>query len=58
MGRAMKRCDGRDDVDPRSHPPTVIPRMRGIQYTAASRFYHRRLWNTGSPACAGDDEWG
>ena len=29
--------------------------MRGIQYAAASRFYHRRLWNTGSPAFAGDD---
>ena len=37
------------------------PRMRGIQYAAASRFHHWRLWNTGSPAqCAiahkaGDD---
>jgi hypothetical protein len=31
------------------------PRMRGIQYAAASRFYYRRLWNTGSPAFAGDD---
>jgi hypothetical protein len=29
--------------------------MRGIQYAAASRLYHWRLWNTGSPACAGDD---
>jgi hypothetical protein len=25
------------------------PRMRGIQYAAASRFYRWRLWNTGSP---------
>ncbi|MEH2535608.1 hypothetical protein V1277_005093 [Bradyrhizobium sp. AZCC 1588] len=29
--------------------------MRGIQYAAAYRFNHWRLWNTGSPACAGDD---
>jgi hypothetical protein len=29
--------------------------MRGIQYAAAFRFYHRRFWNTGSPAFAGDD---
>ena len=33
----------------------VIPAHAGIQYAAASRFFHRRLWNTGSPACAGDD---
>jgi predicted membrane protein len=26
-----------------------------IQYAAASRFILRRLWNTGSPAFAGDD---
>jgi hypothetical protein len=32
------------------------PRMRGIQYAAASRFSHCSLWNTGSPAFAGDDE--
>ena len=31
------------------------PRKRGIQYAAASRFDHRRLWNTGSPAFADDD---
>jgi hypothetical protein len=31
------------------------PRMRGIQYAAASRFNHGCLWNTGSPAFAGDD---
>jgi len=29
--------------------------MRGIKYGAASRLYQRRLWNTGSPAFAGDD---
>jgi hypothetical protein len=32
------------------------PRMRGIQYAVLSRFNRRRLWNTGSPACAGDDD--
>jgi len=27
-----------------------MPRFkRGIQYAAASRFKHKRLWNTGSP---------
>lgn len=28
---------------------------RVIQYAAASRFKHNGLWNTGSPAFAGDD---
>jgi hypothetical protein len=33
-----------------------MPRLdRGIQYAAAYRFNHRRRWNTGSPAFAGDD---
>jgi hypothetical protein len=31
------------------------PRRRGTQYAAASRLQHNRLWNTGSPAFAGDD---
>jgi hypothetical protein len=31
------------------------PRMRGIQYAEAHRLKHSRLWNTGSPAFAGDD---
>ena len=31
------------------------PRMRGIQYAAAYRVKHQRLWNTGSPAFAGDN---
>jgi hypothetical protein len=31
------------------------PRMRGIQYAAAFRLNHWRLWNTGSSACADDD---
>src|SRR6202011_6073514 len=35
------------------------PRMRGVQYAAASRFHHRRLWNTGSPGLKpGDDDCG
>jgi enamine deaminase RidA (YjgF/YER057c/UK114 family) len=29
--------------------------MRGIQYAATYRLKHDGLWNTGSPACAGDD---
>jgi len=33
----------------------VIPAQAGTQYAAAFRFNHRRLWNTGSPAFAGDD---
>src|SRR5437660_12257420 len=32
-----------------------MPAQAGIQYAVASRFFHWRLWNTGSPACAGDD---
>jgi len=32
------------------------PRMRGIQYAAASRFNYWRLWNTGSSAFADDDD--
>src|SRR2546421_7532974 len=27
--------------------------QRGIQYAAVFRFYHSRLWNTGSPGQAG-----
>jgi len=31
-----------------------MPRLdRGIQYAAAPRFNHCRLWNTGSPGQAG-----
>jgi len=36
----------------------VIPAHAGIQYAATSRLNHQRLWNTGSPAFAGDDEHG
>jgi hypothetical protein len=33
-----------------------MPRLdRGIQYAAASRLKHKGLWDTGSPAFAGDD---
>jgi len=33
-----------------------MPRLdRGIQYAAASRLGHDRLWNTGPPTFAGDD---
>src|SRR5437588_12756051 len=32
-----------------------MPAQAGIQYAVAPRFFHWRLWNTGSPACAGDD---
>ena len=38
--------------------PGVIPANAGIQYAAPRRFNHSRLWNTGSPACAGDDTEG
>jgi hypothetical protein len=35
----------------------VVARLdRAIQYAAAPRFHHRRLWDTGSPAFAGDDD--
>ena len=34
---------------------TVMPAKAGIQYPAASRLKHRRLWNTGSSAFADDD---
>ena len=37
------------------HTPRKRGIQRGIQYAAASRFNHDRLWNTGSPAFAGDD---
>ena len=33
----------------------VIPAKAGIQYAAAYRFNHCCLWDTGSPAFAGDD---
>jgi hypothetical protein len=55
MGPAFVRRDDENAVlllTTRCH----TPRMRGIQYAAAPRFNHGRLWNTGSPAFAGDDE--
>ena len=39
----------------RSNAVVVTPRRRGTQYAAASRFNYERLWDTGSPAFAGDD---
>jgi hypothetical protein len=39
----------------RPNPARHTPRKRGTQYAAASRLNHCCLWNTGSPACAGDD---
>jgi hypothetical protein len=33
----------------------VIPAKAGIQYAAASVIESQCLWDTGSPACAGDD---
>src|ERR1700738_1371916 len=38
--------------------PVIVRLDRTIQYAAASRFCYRRLWNRGSPACAGGgDAW-
>ena len=37
-----------------THSAVMPRRKRGIQYAAASRLEHNRLWNTGSPAFAGD----
>jgi len=51
LGQIMSR-----ECEVASSSSTVIARLdRAIQYAAASRLTHRRLWNTGSPACAGDD---
>src|SRR5262249_28844073 len=41
----------------RPNPLAVIARLdRAIQYAAAHRLKHCRLWNTGCPACAGHDQ--
>src|SRR5674476_1601328 len=40
------------------HHRRHAPRMRGIQYAVAFRLYRRRLWDIGSPSCAGDDSGG
>jgi hypothetical protein len=52
-GYGSLRSQGRRPARPAHHRHT--PRMRGIQYAAPSPFNHRCLWNTGSPAFAGDD---
>jgi hypothetical protein len=45
-----RSCRGKVESHPlRCH----APRMRGIQYAAARRLKHWRLWNTGSPGQAG-----
>ena len=51
----LRRFAPRNDADNPAPCSTVIPAHAGIQYAAASRFNHQRLWDTGSPACAGDD---
>jgi len=38
------------------HIGSSYPAQAGIQYAAAYRFNHDCLWNTGSPAFAGDDD--
>src|SRR5580704_15820652 len=38
--------------------PRHTPRKRGIQYAAAVQLDYGCLWNTGSPASAGDDKPG
>ncbi|MGY3533853.1 hypothetical protein [Bradyrhizobium sp. USDA 4452] len=38
-----------------SSSPLIARRDLAIQYAAASLLKHRRLWNAGSPASAGDD---
>ncbi len=60
LGPAGK-ADGMEGVDRcrwRRPHTRHTPRKRSIQYAAASRVNHRRLWNTGSPAFAGDDDLG
>jgi hypothetical protein len=47
-----RRCER---SNPFATQQIVIPAKAGIQYAAAYRFNHCCLWNTGSPAFAGDD---
>ena len=46
----------RNDTEIATQHSTVIPAHAGIQYAAAYRFNHRRLWNTWSSAFAEDDD--
>ena len=46
----------RNDGKTSAQHTIVIPAKAGIQYAAAFRFYHFFLWDTGSPAFAGDDD--
>jgi hypothetical protein len=43
------------DTGTATQPSAVIPAKAGIQYAAAYRFDHWRLWDTGSSAFADDD---
>ena len=59
--RAVRTVSGANDGDVtggRLHTTRHPPRKRRIQYAAASRLKHNRLWTTGSPAFAGDDSRG
>jgi hypothetical protein len=47
------RATGQGDAP--SHSAVIARLDRAIQYAEASRFHYQRLWNTGSPAFAGDD---
>jgi len=42
-----------NDADGVAPTDGVIPAQAGIQYAAAYRFNHKRLWNTGSSGQAG-----
>ncbi|MBR0796140.1 hypothetical protein JQ615_12145 [Bradyrhizobium jicamae] len=56
MKDSDKSC--RESAKPRRHPRAIARLDRAIRYAAASRLKHSRIWNTGSPACAGDDTGG
>jgi hypothetical protein len=57
MGPGLRRDDDVDVMRGAAPQTVVIPAKAGIQYAAASRLNHQRLWNTGSSAFADDDEW-
>jgi t-SNARE complex subunit (syntaxin) len=44
------------DMSQANHSAVIARLDRAIQYAAASRLNRWRLWNTGSPAFAGDDD--
>jgi hypothetical protein len=57
MENSGKSCRENADAYPQCRRRLVrtCALERAIQYDAAYRFNHDRLWNTGSPAYAGDD---